>query len=176
MTKTIFLHILCLIIAFTIKAQQLNTFTIQVQSHKGTKSFISMNQQQASNAAEVKENPKDYDLVLLETLDGTRTVLKWYNLSGKEIDLPNSLKGSNTLINAISLDREQFDNCKTVKDFDRMTGHISKNALSHFASVSDDISKGIIYHCFIVQQENGKRALMWLEEGDGQYLLNVKTI
>ncbi|MBK8684805.1 MAG: hypothetical protein IPN26_07280 [Bacteroidetes bacterium] len=166
---------LCLFIAFAINAQKLNTFTIQLESKKGGNIFVSMQLKKSASETEVKSNVTNFDFVLMETKDGSRTILNWYNLNGKNGYILKSVLGSNTLINTISLDKDQFDKCKSVQDFDRMTGHISPNSFSHFASITDDLSKGVLYHCFIVQQENGKRALMWLEEKEGEYTLEVKV-
>ena len=97
-------------------------------------------------------------------------------MSGKDSKIPAEITGTVTLINAISFDKEQFDKCKTNQDLKRMTGHLSTNSFSHFATVGDDIEKGIAYHCFIIQFDNGKRALLWLDTlNSSTFKVSVKT-
>jgi ribosomal protein L25 (general stress protein Ctc) len=108
--------------------------------------------------------------------DNGKQKMEWYNMSGKDSKIPAEVTGTATLINAISFDRDQFDKCKTNQYLKRMTGHITNNSFSHFASIGDNIEKEITYQCFIIQLQNGKRALLWIDiDGNKTFKVFVKV-
>jgi hypothetical protein len=161
---------------FTIfsKAQTLNSFTASLQTD--SKNYLSITNKKSYSPAEAKANKNVIDLALIITPDNSKQKIEWYNMSGKDGKIPAEITGTATLINAISFDKEQFDKCKTNQDLKRMTGHITTNSFSHFATVGDDIEKGITYHCFIIQLQNGKRALLWLDALDSStFKVSIKV-
>jgi hypothetical protein len=160
-------------IALFSKAQTLNSFTAALQTDG--KNYLSTTNKKSYLQAEAKANKTTIDLALILTQDNSKQKMEWYNMSGKDSKIPTEITGTVTLINAISFDKEQFDKCKTNQDLKRMTGHLSTNSFSHFATVGDDIEKGITYHCFIIQLENGKRALLWIDAVDSNiFKVSVK--
>lgn len=178
MMKNRILPVLVLVaIALFSKAQALESFTATLQtSETGGRNYLSIANKKTYSTAEAKSNKTAIDIALVSTQNDGKLKMEWYNMSGKDGKIPEELIGTATVINALSFDKDLFDKCKTIQDLNRMTGHITKNAFSHFASVSDDVQKGINYHCFIIQFENGKRALLWLETSDNHaYKVTVKV-
>jgi hypothetical protein len=150
-------------IVFAGTAQNLQSFSVTLTNKEGGSNYVSIAGKKAYTATEAKTNKSAIDLALLSTSDWSGPKIEWYNMSGKDDKIPAELRGTATLINAISLDRDQFNKCNTSQDFKRMTGHITNNSFSHFASVGE---KEVTYHCFIIQLENGKRGLLWLDAVD----------
>lgn len=144
-------------------AQNLQSFSVTLTVKEGGMNYLSIADKKAYAAAEAKSNKTSIDLVLLNHSDWSGPKLEWYNMSGKDDKVPAELTGTTTLINAISFDKDQFTKCKTSQDLKRMTSHITNNSFSHFASVGE---KEISYHCFIVQLQNGKRGLLWIDAVD----------
>ena len=176
MLKKIFTAFLFLSIALSVTAQKLDNFTATLQPKDGTLSYLSVAQKKVYTPAEAKNNKAAIDLALVITKSGNRQVMEWYNLSGKDDKIPMDLRGTATGIAGLSFDKDQFEKCNTSQDLQRMTGHITNNSFAHYASITDDIEAGgVKYHCFLIQMENGKRALMWLEAVDANnYKVSVK--
>ncbi len=175
MKKKTVLALTFLITSFFVKAQNLETFFTEMQPNEGN-NYLSITNKKALTIAQGKVNKNEIDFALIATNNNNKQTLEWYNMSGNDGKIPPELKGTSTMINAISFDKDQFDKCISNQDFKRMTGHITNNSFSHFASITDDIEKGIIYHCFIIQLENGKRGLMWLENtGNNSFKVIVKV-
>lgn len=152
---------------FFCKAQSLDTFSTTLAINESGKSdYLSIPLKKSFTEKEAISNKASIDIVLIRKLDDKRQSLEWYTMNSKDDLIPTDLIGNNTMINAISFDREQFDKCKTNQDVNRMTGYITKNAFSHFASVTDNSEQGIKYPCFIIQLENEKRVLLWLDAID----------
>lgn len=168
--KIVFLLVSTCIVCMSF-AQNLQSFSVNLAVKEGGSNYLSIANKKAYSATEAKTNKSAVDLVLLNTSDWSGSKIEWYNMSGKEDKVPAELRGTNTVINAISLDKDQFEKCKTNQDFKRMTAHITNNGFSHFASVGE---KEVTYHCFIVQLENGKRGLMWLDAAEGGFKVVVK--
>lgn len=147
-----------LLILITGNAQKLQSFSTVMQ-YDG-KSYLSIKNKKAYTKEGADSIKANIDFALVATFENNFQQLEWYNMSGRDSKVPASLTGSKTVINGISFDREQFDKCTTVADLYRMTGHITNNSFSHFASVSH--SNVFDYQCFIVQLENGKRALFYI--------------
>lgn len=153
-------------------AQNLQSFTVTISTKEGGSSYLSMTNKKAYAAAAAKANKQSIDLVLLNSNSWSGPALEWYNMSGKDDKVPAELRGTATLINGISLDKDQFTQCKTSQDLKRMTGHITNNSFSHYASVGE---KELRYHCFIVQLETGKRGLIWMDTVEaGGFRVTVK--
>jgi hypothetical protein len=158
-------------IVITGKAQNLDSFSITLKPGN----YLSISYKKSFTEAEAKANKSAIDLILYSEKNDGKQKLEWYNMSGKDNKTPKELTGTNTVINAISFDKEQFEKCNTTKDLQRITGHLTNNSFSHFASISDDVAKGINYHCFIIQIQNGKRALLWIsDEGNNNYTAVMK--
>ncbi len=158
-------------IVFFGSAQNLRSFSVSLSIKEGS-NYLSIANKKSYTAAEAKANKSAIDFVLLNTDSYGSPKMEWYNMSGKDEKVPAELRGTATQINAISLDKDQFEKCKTMQDFKRMTGHITNNSFSHYASVGE---KEVTYHCFIVLFENGKRGLMWLDAVDvNTYRVMVK--
>lgn len=147
-------------------AQKLVSFTVNLKPEVGTNSYLSISQKKAFTPEEAKSNKSSVDLALIITQNDKRQVMEWYNMSGKDDKIPVDLRGTATGISTLSFDKDQFDKCNTSQDLQRMTGYITNSSFVHFASITDDLGAGIKYHCFLVQMENGKRALLWLEAVD----------
>jgi hypothetical protein len=162
MKKKILAALLFMGIALFGTAQNLQSFTATLNTKDGGSSYLSIANKKVYTQAEAKANKTAIDLALIISNSGIQKI-EWYNMSGKDGKIPAELRGTNTVINAISFDKDQFDKCKTGQDLKRMTGYITNNAFSHFASVGE---KEVTYHCFIVQLENGKRGLLWLDAVD----------
>lgn len=167
MNKHIFIIIVVLAISFFCKAQNLEQFTTTMQCIGTTgNSYLNIAQKKSMSETEAKTNKTAIDFALIMAKDWSGEQLQWYNMSGKDNKTPKALNGTATRINAISFDKDQFDQCKTNQDMQRMTGHITNNSFSHYATISDNLKQGVKYHCFIVQLNDGKRALIWVEESE----------
>lgn len=167
MKKKFLTSIIFMSFAFFSEAQKLDVFTTTLAINEtGKSSYLSISLKKTVDGQAADSNKAAIDIVLIRTLNDKKKILEWYTMNSKDDRIPTNLTGNNTLINAISFDRDQFDKCITNQDLNRMTGHMTKNSFSHFASITDNIEKGIIYPCFIIQLENGKRALLWLEKID----------
>ena len=164
MKKKIISLLVCISVVLISTAQNLQSFTVTLSTKEGGSNYLSIANKKVYSPAEATTNKSVINLVLLQSSDWSGTKLEWYNMSGKDEKIPAELRGTNTMINAISLDKDQFTQCKTYQDFKRMTGHITNNSFSHFASVGET---EVTYHCFIVQLENGKRGLLWVEAAEG---------
>jgi hypothetical protein len=166
MSKVFLAVVLFLHISLPGTAQKLTPFTVTLQAKDAVNSYLSIGQQKAYAPAEAKNNKAAVDIALIITQSGNRQVMEWYNMTGKDDKIPEELRGTATGIAALSWDKELFEKCNTSQDLQRMTGHITNNSFVHFGSVTDDLAAGVKYHCFLLQMENGKRALLWLEAGD----------
>ena len=145
-------------IQLAVFAQKLSGFTVNMSS--SGKAYLSIDHKKSytkEQAAAVKGN---LDLMLLLSKEGNNDILEWYNLDRKHEKAPAELRGTKTAVVAISFDRDQFDQCNTAADLKRMTGHLTVNSFSHFAVLKN--GTGNWQHCFIIQQENGKRALIYV--------------
>ena len=159
---------LCLVLLA--KAQNLDNFTVTLT----TGDYLSIASKKAYKETDAAMNKSVIDFVLLAAKSDGKQKLEWYNMSGKDGNVPGELLGTATLINAISFDREQFDKCKTATDLKRMTGHITKNSLSHFAVIRN--SENYYQHCFAVQQEDGRRGLIFVTAIDtSNFIVEVKA-
>jgi hypothetical protein len=175
MLKKICSAFLFLHIAIAGSAQKLESFTATLQPKDGSISYLSTANKKVYSPAEAKSNKAAIDLALIITKSGNRQVLEWYNMSGKDDKIPAELRGTAIGIAGLTFDKEQFEKCNTAQDLQRMTGHITNNSFVHYASITDDTDAGVKYHCFLIQNENGKRALLWLEGVDGgSYKVLVK--
>ncbi|MES2850147.1 MAG: hypothetical protein V4685_13900 [Bacteroidota bacterium] len=171
MKKKIFFLLAFISFVFAGTAQNLQTFSLDLSLKEGGSNYISIANKKAYTAAEAKANKLALDFVLLNTSDWSGSKIEWYNMSGKDDKVPAELTGTASLINGISFDKDQFDKCKTTQDLKRMTSHITNNSFSHFASVGE---KEVTWHCFIIQLQNGKRGLLWVDGVEGGFKVVVK--
>jgi hypothetical protein len=172
MKKKIVSALLFICMALCSAAQNLQSFNVTLNTKNAGSNYLGITNKKAYTEAEAKANKTVIDLALITASSYGTQKTEWYNMSGKDDKIPAEIRGTATLINGISFYRDQFDKCKTNQDLKRMTGHITNNSLSHFASVGE---KEVTYHCFIVQLENGKRALLWLDAIDATtYKVTVK--
>lgn len=166
------LSFLALAITLAAGAQNLKTFSTTL--HPDSLCYLSIKNGKAYTAANAGAVKAVLDLGLIETKNDKSSVIEWYNLKPDNEKVPESLCGTKTKVAAISFDRDQFDKCKTVADLKRMTGYISTNSFSHFAVVRS--SKDYYQRCFIVEQEDGRRGLIFVTNLDGlTYKAEVKT-
>lgn len=168
MLKSIVVTFLSIMTVLPGSAQKLTSFTATLNPRVGVNSYLSITQKKVFTAEEAKSNKSSVDLALIITQNDKKQVAEWYNLSGKDEKIPADLRGTASVISTLSFDKDQFDKCNTSQDLQRMTGYLTKNSFVHFASITDDLAAGIKYHCFLVQMENGKRALLWLEATDAK--------
>jgi hypothetical protein len=172
MKKKFCLALPLLLILFAANAQKLQTFSTIIQ-YDG-KSYLSIKNKKTYTKEGADSVKAAIDFALVATFENNSQTLEWYNMSGRDSKVPASLTGSTTMINGISFDRDQFDKCVTTADLTRMTGHITPNSFSHFASISH--SDVFNYHCFIVQLGNGKRALLYITViNPNEFKLDVKA-
>lgn len=171
--KILISSLLILLLAQTSKAQNLDVFTVDMKPD--AEKYLSLNQNKAYHEAEAQANKSNIHLALIRSTDGGKSKLEWYNLSGKGNKTPKDLNGTTTLINVVNFDRDQFDKCKTQQDLQRMTGYLTSNSLSHYASITNDLLQGIKYACFIVQMGEGQRALLWITQEGDRYKVEVKN-
>lgn len=177
MKKKLVASILFMSVVFFSNAQKLDVFTTTLELNASGKSaYISIGLKKTIEEKDAVNNKAALDIVLIRTTNDKMKTLEWFTMNSKDNRFPNELSGNNTMINAISFDREQFDKCIANQDLSRMTGYLTKNSFSHFASITDNLAKGIIYPCFIIQFESGKRALLWIEKMDDTHFnITVKT-
>lgn len=142
-------------------SQNLQTFTLTLQP--GKQAYLSLKNKKAYSAAEAVAVKDALDLVLTSTLADKQETLEWYNLKKDNEKVPAGLWGTATAVVAISFDRDQFDKCKTVADLRRMTGYMTRNSFSHFAVIKN--SDNSYQHCFITENAEGKRALIYVTLG-----------
>lgn len=149
-------------------AQSLDSFTIIIQTKEDGNNYLNIVNKKTYSFAEAMTNKTAIDFALIINNDHGKQKTEWYNMSGKDNVVPKKLIGTSTLINAISFDRDQFDKCKTVADLKRMTGHITGNALSHFAVIRN--GNDYYQRCFLFQKANGKRGLLFVTETENNQL------
>lgn len=177
MKKAIFVSIAFYAIMFCAAAQDLEKFTLNIQVSASEMPFLSISQKKMFSQSAAKANKNVIDFALIVGKDGHEKITAWYNLSGKDAKVPAEFTGTNTGINAISFDRDQFDKCNTNQDLQRMTGHITNASFSHFATISNKATEWVLYPCFIYQQSNGKRGLIWIMAGkDNNFEILVKAM
>jgi len=175
MLKTIFAFFISLAFALSGTAQKLETFTVTLQPKAGANSYLSVSQKKSFNASEAAANKSTIDIGLVVTPNGSKEILEWYNLSGKDDKIPADVVGTTTGIAGLGFDKDLFQKCNTSQDLQRMTTHITPNSFVHFGSVTDEVAAGVKYHCFLLQLQNGKRALLWVESTEaGTYKVTVK--
>jgi hypothetical protein len=165
------LSILLIVAACFAQAQSLKTFTLTVQPDvsKG-KAFISIGQQAVYAESEAAANKANIDFMYALSVSGQDTVKELYNMSGKSSIVPEKIQGTQTGINAISWDKDEWNKCKTSADLKRMAGHISNNSFSFYAVVANNHNGSINYPCFIFQLANGKRGVLYVNKGSGNEL------
>lgn len=158
-------------------AQALDKFSVNMYAGESGMRFLSIKQKKAFAKDAAMANKEDLDFALIISKDGNEQITAWYNLSGKDAKLPASFTGTSTGINAISFDREQFDKCNTNQDLQRMAGHITNSSFSHYTTISNKATEPVLYPCFIYQQTNGKRGLIWVQAGkDNHFEIMVKAM
>lgn len=156
-----------LLLVVSIQAQPLKTFTVKMNID--SVSYLSIQSKRVYSTSEAIANKQFLDFVLLTN----QGVIEWYNLSGKDEKIAKAVQGSATKIAAISFDRDQFDQCKTVEDLKRMTAYKTSNSFSHFAGIKN--SENYIQHCFIYEKENGQRGLLFVTaQDDRSFKIEVK--
>lgn len=170
MKKTWF-SILLIAASCIAQAQPLKTFTLTVQPDvsKG-KAFISIGKQAVYAEADAAANKNSIDFMYTLSTSGQDTVKELYNMSGKSSIVPEKLQGTQTGINAISWDKDEWNKCKTSADLKRMAGHISNNSFSFYALLANNHNGSINNHCFIFQLANGKRGVLYVDKGNGNDL------
>jgi hypothetical protein len=170
MKKTVF-SILVAAAACIAQAQPLQTFSLTVQPDvsKG-KAFISIGKQAVYAESEAAANKSNIDFMYALSVSGQDTVKEFYSMSGKSSIVPEKMQGTQTGINAISWDKDEWNKCKTSADLKRMAGHITNNSFSFYAVVANNHTGSINYHCFIFQLANGKRGVLYVDKGNGNEL------
>ena len=170
--KNIFSLLLCIAVVFTGKAQVLKNYSLAINTT--SIAYVGLEEQKVYSASEAPSHKQSINLALVPSVVEGTIKLEWYNLSGKDDKLPKVVLGTTTKIVAISFDKDQFDNCKTIADLKRMTGHITANSFSHFAVVCTDTL--IIQHCFLFETPSGKRGLIYALANENNALKIVVKI
>lgn len=160
----ILLALLGFLLSFSLNAQQLSQFAVQMQTARS--SYLSLDNKQAYAEGEAVAFKTRLDLVLMA--DSSQHLLEWYNLRMENENIPATVKGTHTGVVGISFDKDQFESCKSRSDLDRMTGHITNRSFSHFAVISE--GKVIRYRCFLLLREDGRKALLWVEQQTADHL------
>lgn len=176
MNKLILVAIVFISTAFCCMTQPLENFKVAIQAgDAGQKKYLSISQKKAFSREEAKTHKDVIDFALIMSKDGNEKTTAWYNLSGKDSKVPAELTGTATGINAISIDRDQFEKCNSTADLQRMTGHITNNSFSFYATISNKASEAVLYPCFIFQWPNGQRGLIWVDaDGEDTFTVHVK--
>jgi hypothetical protein len=157
------LTLFALLTTATLFAQNLKSFTVTM--NPDTLSYLSIKNSKAYSSSAAGDVKTVLDLGLFETKGSKISVLEWFNLKPDNERVPATLTGTKTKVAAISFDRDQFDKCKTVADLKRMTSYLSTNSLSSFAVVRN--SSEYYQRCFITEQEDGKRGLIFVTTAGG---------
>jgi hypothetical protein len=154
----ILMALLGFLLSFSLNAQQLSQFNVSMQTGKAA--YLSLDNKQSYAEGDAIDFKTKLDLVLMT--DSSKQLIEWYNLRPENENIPAAVKGTHTGVVAISFDKDQFENCKSKQDHERMTGHITNHSYSHFAVVSE--GKDTRYRCFLLRGEDGRKALLWVEQ------------
>ncbi len=146
-----------------VTAQSLTTFSETMQANG--KCYLDIKNKKACSVAEGRSAKESINMALIQTTSGNQQLFEWYNMSGKDEKISPELRGTNTLIRAISFDKDQFDKCRTVADLKRMTGHVTVGSFSHFATITN--TSDVDYRCFLLQLDTGKRVLVFITDRTG---------
>lgn len=126
----------------------------------------------AKEAAALKD---DLDFIYLATREGGYVKREFFNLSGKDTQLPAELLGTRAGIVALSWDDNLVAKCKTVDDLKRMTGSYTANSFSFAATVSNNRSGDLENRRFIFLDARGRMGLFTVKPGAGDDLaLDIK--
>lgn len=153
-------------------AQALKQFSAVVQP-KGpeSKCYLSLQRGAAFTEKEAIGVKNEIDFVYQYSASGDavkKEIKKeFYNMSGKDIELPADLKGTKTGIVALSWDKTLVDKCNTVADLKRMTGSYTPNSFSFYATFCSNGTGDIDNHYYIFRLENGKMGIMELDKAAG---------
>ena len=160
--------LLFVLLGLVSKAQNLKTVTVTMQPKQECYLSIANAKVYNSSTALSVKNVLDFGMFLFN-----ENVLEWYNLKPNNEKVPSKLTGTQTKINAISFDRDQFDKCKTSEDLKRMTSYITTNSFSHYAVIAH--SADYYQRCFIFEKEDGKRGLLFMsKENDTDWKEEVR--
>ena len=121
----------------------------------------------AKEAAALKD---DLDFVYLASREGGYLKREFFNLSGKDTQLPAELLGTRAGIVALSWDDDLVAKCKTVDDLKRMTGSYTANSFSFAATVSNNRSGELENKRFIFLDARGRMGLFTVKPGTGDDL------
>jgi len=156
-----------------IHAQALKQFSAVVQPKAAdSKCYLSLQKGSVFAEKEAIGVKSEIDFVYQYSASGGGSVKKeikkeFYNMSGKDIDLPAALTGTKTGIVALSWDKDLVDKCNTVADLKRMTASYNKNSFSFYATFCSNSTGDIDTHYYIFMLENGKMGIMELDKAEG---------
>jgi hypothetical protein len=156
MKKLLSSFLLCICI-FAGKAQNLKQTSVDISKDRP---YFSLTTGKSFD----KKGASSADLLYDENVIGKDTEKSFYNLSEKSGKSPDMISDKPVVIAGLSWDRDTWNRCKTVADLKRMTTNITNNSFSFFASIANNSTGDITYPCFIVQQHNGKRGIMFLSK------------
>jgi hypothetical protein len=154
----ILLALLGFLLSFSLNAQPLSQFAVTMQTGKAA--YLSLDNKQAYAEGDAVAFKTKLDLALMT--DSSQQLLEWYNLRMENENIPAAVKGTHTGVVGISFDKDQFDNCKSMQDLERMTSHITARSFSHFAIISE--GRNTRYRCFLLRREDGRKVLLWVEQ------------
>lgn len=147
-----------LFISTALTAQNLKSFNVNMRPD--STAFLSIKNAKAYTRGNAESVKGTLDLAMILTMDDKTPVIEWYNLKTNNEKVPATLWGTQTKVVSIGFDRDQFDKCKTTADLKRMTGYMTTNSFSHFATIRN--GDNAYQPCFIFEKEDGKRGLLFM--------------
>ncbi len=132
--------------------------------------YLSLHGGKALAAKEAAALKDDLDFVYLASREGGTIKREFFNLSGKDTQLPAELLGTKAGIVALGWDDDLVAKCRTVDDLKRMTGSYTANSFSFAATVSNNRSGDLENRRFIFLDARGRMGLFTVKPGAGDDL------
>lgn len=149
--------------------------TLQPKSSSGL-CYVSLRKGKAYTEKEAIANKADIDFVYQTTQDGKNIKREFYNLSGKDIELPPDLAGSTVAgLTPLSWDESLVDKCNTTADWERMAGSYTNNSFTFYGTFANNDNGAVEKNLWAFQDAKGKRGLFKLTKGEDESVkLDVK--
>jgi hypothetical protein len=149
------------------KAEPLRTFSITVKPG----SFLHLHGGRSIAATDAATRKADLDFVYLASREGGYVKREFFNLSGKDTQLPADVLGTRAGIVALGWDDDLVAKCQTTADLKRMTGSYTANSFSFAATVSNNRSGELDGKRFIFLDAKGRMGFFSVKAGAGDELV-----
>lgn len=133
-------------------------------------SYLCLHSGQALPEREAAARKDDLDFVYLAVRDGGYLRREFFNLSGKDTQLPAGVLGTRAGIVALGWDDDLVARCRTTDDLKRMTGSYTANSFSFAATVSNNRTGDLENRRFIFLDARGRMGLFTVKPGAGDDL------